>query len=72
MSIEQGTFFGEMPVMGQRMHRAFAEAITECIVCPMRRDALEQLIARKPQVAMRILEALESSIGAALPATSSM
>lgn len=57
-TIEHGTFFGEMPLLGQRMHHTFAEALTECLICVMSRADIERLIARKPQVAIRMLEAL--------------
>lgn len=64
-TIEHGTFFGEMPLLGQRMHRAFAEAVSECLICVMSRADVERLIARNPQVAVRMLEVLGARLSEA-------
>ncbi len=50
------TIFGEMALLGTRMHNTFAEAIEDCLICVMSRTDLERLILSKPQVALRILE----------------
>lgn len=50
------TLFGEMALLGTKMHNTFAEAIDDCLICIMRRTDLERLILSKPQVALRILE----------------
>ncbi len=63
-TIGAGTFFGEMPIVGQRMHQAFAEAVEESLICVMSRDDVERLIARKPQVAIRMLEVLSERLSA--------
>ena len=55
-TIGDGTLFGEMSLLGQRMHNTFAEAISDCTICVMSRDDLERLILTHPQVALRILE----------------
>ena len=51
-----GTLFGEMALLGQQMHNAFAEALEDCQICVMSRTDLERLILSKPQVALRVLE----------------
>lgn len=61
-TIGAGTFFGEMPLVGQQMHQAFAEAVEESLICVMSRDDVERLIARKPQVALRMLEVLSKRL----------
>lgn len=50
------TLFGEMALLGTKMHNTFAEAIDDCLICVMSRTDLERLIINKPQVALRILE----------------
>jgi CRP-like cAMP-binding protein len=53
-----GTFFGEMSLVGQGMHNAFAEAIDECLLCVMSRADLKRLMRVHPEVAVRFVEAL--------------
>jgi len=53
-----GTFFGEMSLVGQGMHNAFAEAVEECLLCVMSRTDLERLMRNHPEVAFRFVEAL--------------
>lgn len=50
------TLFGEMALLGTRMHNTFAEALEDCLIYVMSRNDLERLILNKPQVAVRILE----------------
>lgn len=50
------TLFGEMALLGTKMHNTFAEAVEDCLICVMSRADLERLILSKPQVALRILE----------------
>jgi len=50
------TLFGEMALLGTKMHNTFAEAVEDCLICVMSRDDLERLILGKPQVALRILD----------------
>lgn len=51
-----GTLFGEMALLGQQMHNAFAEAIEDCLILVMSRADLERLILNKPVVGLRMLE----------------
>ena len=50
------TLFGEMALIGAKMHNTFAEAVDDCLICVMSRSDLERLILNKPRVALRILE----------------
>lgn len=52
------TFFGEMPLLSERMRHASAEAIEDCLVCVMSAADIERLALAKPQVALRMLEIL--------------
>ncbi len=56
--LEPGAIFGEMSLIGQGMHNTFAEAIEECTLCVMSRLDVEQLLVRKPQVGLRIMEVM--------------
>ncbi len=51
-----GTIFGEMALLGQQMHNAFAEALDDCLIVVMSRADLERLILGKPSVGLRMLE----------------
>lgn len=51
-----GTLFGEMALLGQQMHNAFAEAADDCTILVMSRADLERLILNKPAVGLRMLE----------------
>jgi CRP/FNR family transcriptional regulator, cyclic AMP receptor protein len=53
-----GSIFGEMGVLGQRMHETYAEAMTECLICVMSRSDVEQLLLRDPRIAMRLAQSL--------------
>lgn len=50
------TFFGDMPLAGQQMYGAYAEAVTDCTICVLGRADLEKLIESRPLVALRLLE----------------
>ena len=52
------SFFGEMSCIGQGMYDTFAVASEESLVCTMSRSDVERLILSRPQVALRILEAV--------------
>ena len=47
-----GTLFGEMALLGQQMHNAFAEALDDCLILVMSRADLERLILNKPVVGL--------------------
>jgi CRP/FNR family transcriptional regulator, cyclic AMP receptor protein len=51
-----GALFGEMALLGQKMHNAFAEALDDCQIFVMSRADLERLILNQPSVGRRVLE----------------
>lgn len=55
-SLEAGTLFGEMALVGQGMYNTFAEAVEPCTLCAMSRRDVEMLLARFPKVGLRLLE----------------
>ena len=56
--LEPGTFFGEMPLLGERLRNASAEALDDCILCLMSQADVEALVLRRPAVALRMLAVL--------------
>ncbi len=56
--ITPGTIFGEMVIVGQRMHDSFAEAMDEVAVCVMSRADVQRLLLGDPRIAARISETL--------------
>ena len=55
-TIEPGSVFGEMSLVGQGMYDTFAEAVEECTLCVMSRSDVEHLLLSKPRVAVRFME----------------
>jgi CRP/FNR family cyclic AMP-dependent transcriptional regulator len=51
-----GAIFGEMALLGQQMHNAFAEAMEDSMILVMSRADLERLILNKPILGLRMLE----------------
>lgn len=56
--LEPGTFFGEMPLLAERMRNASAEALEDATLCVLSRADIERLVLRRPQVALRMLDVL--------------
>ncbi len=54
-TLGQGSIFGEMSLIGQRMYGCFAEAVEDCVICVLSRTDLQALVRRNPDVALRIL-----------------
>lgn len=57
-TIGPGTFFGEMSLTAQSMHESFAEAVEDSLICVLSRADIEMLLLQKPQVAIRLLDAM--------------
>jgi CRP/FNR family transcriptional regulator, cyclic AMP receptor protein len=57
-TIEPGTFFGEMPLLGESLHNASAVATEDSLLCVMSAADVERLIREQPRVALRMIEAL--------------
>lgn len=56
--VEQGAFFGEMSLVGQRLLGTYARAIEDSVICALTRNDVERLMFQHPSVAVRIIEAL--------------
>jgi CRP-like cAMP-binding protein len=63
--LEPGTFFGEMPLLGERMRNASAEALEDCTLCVMSQTDVERLVLGKPRVALRMLQTMGRRLAAA-------
>lgn len=61
-SVEPGTVFGEMSLVGQGMHDTFAEAAEECTLCVMSRSDVEHLLLSKPRVGLRFMELIANRL----------
>jgi CRP/FNR family transcriptional regulator, cyclic AMP receptor protein len=57
-TIGPNTFFGEMPLLGESLRHAYADATEESLLCVMSRTDVERLIREQPQVALRMIEVL--------------
>ena len=57
-TVEPGTVFGEMSLVGQGMVDSFAEAAADCTLCVMSRSDVERLLREQPSVSIRLLELL--------------
>jgi CRP/FNR family transcriptional regulator, cyclic AMP receptor protein len=64
-TLEPGTFFGEMPLLGESLRHAYAESIEESVLCVMSRTDVERLIVEQPRVALRMMEALAQRLALA-------
>jgi CRP/FNR family transcriptional regulator, cyclic AMP receptor protein len=51
-------FFGEMTWIGQGMYHRFAITTEDSLVCTMKRADVERLLLSKPQVALRLIQAI--------------
>ena len=56
--LEPGTIFGEMAMLGQRLHQSYAEAIRPCLLCLISREDVKSMLLSDPRVATRIAEIL--------------
>ncbi len=61
----EGTIFGEMALLGQRLHQSYAEAETPCLLCLMSREDVKALLLSDPRIASRIAEILGQRLLAA-------
>ncbi|MBI4310166.1 MAG: Crp/Fnr family transcriptional regulator, partial [Chloroflexi bacterium] len=56
--IGPGTVFGEMSLLGQGMTGTFAEAVEPTLVCVATREDVVGFLKQRPDVALRLLEAM--------------
>ncbi len=60
--IGPGMIFGEMGLLGQTMQGCFAESQEDSLVCSATRDDVRSLLQQRPEVALRMLEAMGSRL----------
>ena len=56
--VEDGNVFGEMALTGQSLHGLYVRALTPSTVVSLRREELEALIMKKPEVGLRLIRDL--------------
>jgi CRP-like cAMP-binding protein len=56
--LEQGTVFGEMALLGQRLYNSYAEATAPCLLCLMSREDVKNHLLGDPRIAFRVAEML--------------
>ena len=61
-TIHAGTFFGEVPLLGEAVHHASAEAVEDVMVGVLSRAQLEQIIRDWPVVGLRLISELSRRI----------
>jgi len=57
-TLEPGSVFGEMMLVGQGMSGSFAEAAEDCTLCVMSRQDVQRVIHQYPAIALRLLEGM--------------
>lgn len=57
-TLEMGGCFGELPLTGQRVHNSFAETTADTCLYMIHHQDIEQLLARRPEVALALLRVL--------------
>lgn len=50
------TFFGHLALIGQRQHTTYAETLDQCVVCTWGRAEVEELLLRRPELALHLLD----------------
>ncbi len=55
-TVEAGTFFGEMALLGQGLYSSYAEAVTPCLLCIMSHQDVRMLLQHDPRIAYRVIE----------------
>jgi CRP/FNR family cyclic AMP-dependent transcriptional regulator len=56
--VEDGNVFGEMALTGQSMNGLYVRALTPSTVVSLRREDVEDLITKKPEVGLRLVREL--------------
>ena len=60
--VEDGSFFGEMSLTGQRLLGTSARALEDSVICAMSRHDVRSLMLDHPTVAIRVTEALAARL----------
>jgi CRP-like cAMP-binding protein len=56
--LEQGTFFGQLALLGQQLYGNFAEALTDCVICVVSRADARTYLIGDARIAYRVVETL--------------
>lgn len=56
--LETGTFFGEMALLGQKLYGNYAEAVTDCVICPISHENAKKYLIGDERIAYRIIQTL--------------
>ncbi len=59
---EEGQIFGEMALTAQRLREVYAQAVEPSLLLSLSRQALEDLILKKPRVGLRLAERLSERV----------
>jgi CRP/FNR family transcriptional regulator, cyclic AMP receptor protein len=62
--VEDGNVFGEMALTGQSLHGLYVRALTPSTVVSLRREELEGLIMKTPEVGLRLVRDLAEKLHA--------
>src|SRR5215208_1733281 len=62
--VEEGNVFGEMALTGQSLSGLYVRALTPSTVVSLRREDLEHLIMKKPEVGLRLVRTLAEKLHA--------
>src|SRR5215203_2302410 len=62
--VEDGNVFGEMALTGQSLHGLYVRALTPSTVVSLKREELEDLIMKKPEVGLRLVRDLAERLHA--------
>jgi CRP/FNR family cyclic AMP-dependent transcriptional regulator len=57
-TVEAGTFFGEMALVGQSLYGSYAEAVTPCLLCIMSRKDVKMALLNDLRISSRLVETL--------------
>ena len=57
-TLEEGTFFGQLALLGQQLYGNFAETLTDCVVCVINRQDAKTYLIGDARIAYRIVETL--------------
>lgn len=57
-TVEAGTFFGEMTLVGQSIYGSYAEAVTPCLLCIMSREDVKMGLLGDLRISSRLVETL--------------
>ena len=54
-TVEAGTFFGEMALLGQSLYGSYAETVTPCLLCIMSRDDVKMALLDDLRISSRLV-----------------